>query len=438
MNNNHTPIDHFKDLEPQQYSNMYFESDVPLADVRKNALRVLIYGSLLIVGMLLFLSFMIHFPTEINVPVIIKNEGKEEVIRFPYNVYVDQKFVKVNDMVKKGDPLISIGAPQITNLIQQIEKGKVNLDLQNTSEAQVFQDQVNLLRSETTILENEIDAIQKEINDLKDQRNTECDALQNVYLSNLKIYKVKKQAYEAGAIAKIDYQTAEKEKVHAFDALQTKMRSYKTLINTKASEIEVIQSKINRKNKEIQTIRSEYNSAYQIVDTDLKLAENQLAYNFGDYTVVDGKLTLVAEKSGKVAYLFEGERELKSGQILLKIRNDLRAYYAQGEVPPQAIGKFKEGQKAALKITSFPHFEWGVMEGEVAVLSKSPNENGNFLMRLDINNYGNLKPLVQLGMDGMATILIEEKSFASHVTHTLKRSYYNSTELPSEVEQENN
>jgi len=426
MNNNynHKPIDHFKDLEPQQYSNMYFESDVPLADVRKSALRLLVYCSLLIFGVMLFMSFVIHFPTEINVPIIIKNEGQEDIIRFPYNVYVDEKFVVVNDTVEKGDPLISIGAPQITFLINEIEKSKSNLDLQNTSQAKVFQDQVSLLRSETVILENEIDAVQVEVNDLKDQRETECDAIQNEYLSNFEVYKAKKSAYEAGAIAKIDYQLIEKEKNRTFDNLQTKIREYKTLINTKASEIEVLQSKINRKNKEIQTFRSQYNSIYKTVDTDLKHAENQLVYNFGDYTIENGKLILRAVESGKISYLFEGEKELKSGQILLKIQNNLREYFAKGEVMPQVIGKFNEGQNASLKINSFPHFEWGIMEGEIVTLSKAPNEKGNFTIRLDITNYGNLQPLVQLGMDGIATILIEEKSFASHITHKFKRTFY--------------
>jgi len=114
----------------------------------------------------------------------------------------------------------------------------------------------------------------------------------------------------------------------------------------------------------------------------------------------------LSNKPGKVSYLFEGEKELKSGQILLKVRDDLDIYYARGEVQPNAIGKFKEAQKAALKINSFPHFEWGTLNGDIEALSKSPNENGNFIMRLKILDYGNLENMVQVGMDGMATILI--------------------------------
>jgi|GEM_PF-5803927 len=417
-------IDHFKDLEPQQYSNMYFESDVPLKDVRKNAIRILVYFSILIFGLMLSMSFVIEFPTEINVPIIIKNEGQEEVIRFPYNVYVDETFVAVNDVVEKGDPLISIGAPEITILINKIEKGKSNLDLQNTSEAKVFQDHVNLLKSETAILESEIDAIQIEITDLKEQGDKECDAIQNEYLSNVEVYNAKKSAYEAGAIAKIEFQLIDKEKNRNFDDLQTKLREYKTLTNAKASEIEVLQSKINRKSKEIQTIRSQYNNTYKAVDNDLKHAKNQLNYNFGNYNIEKGKLILRAANSGNVSYLFDGEKELKSGQILLKIQNNLQGFYAQGEVKPQVIGKFKEGQNVSLKINSFPHFEWGIMEGNIKTLSKSPNEKGNFTIRLNITDYGNLQSLVQLGMDGVGTILIEEKSFAQHITHKFKRTLY--------------
>lgn len=423
--------DLLKDLEPQQYSDLYFESDVPLADVRKNAIRFLVYGAVLILGAMVFMSFVIHFPTEINVPITLKNEGKEEIIRFPYSIYITETFVEVNDTVTKGQPLISIGSPEITQLINQMEKGKSNLDLQSTYVARAFEDQINLLKSESDILENEVRGIQVEIADLEQQRNTECDALQNVYVSNRKIYEAKQKAYEAGAIAKLEYQSAETEKIRTFDALQTKWQEYNTLINAKSSQIAVIHSKLKRKEKEIKTIRSEYKNDYSSVDTELKHAKNQLTYNFGDYTVENGKLILLSNKPGKVSYLFEGEKELKSGQILLKIRDDLDIYYARGEVRPNAIGKFKEAQKAALKINSFPHFEWGTINGDIEALSKSPNENGNFIMRLKISDYGNLENMVQVGMDGMATILIEEKSFAAHILHKFKRAIDSAVEGPS-------
>jgi len=420
--------DLLKDLEPQQYSDLYFESDVPLADVRKNAIRFLVYGAVVILGAMLFMSFIIHFPTEINVPITLKNEGKEEIIRFPYSIYITETFVEVNDTVNKGQPLVSIGSPEITHLINQMEKGKSNLDLHSTYVARAHEDQINLLKSESDILENEVRGIQLEIADLEQQRNTECDALQNVYVSNRQIYEAKQQAYQAGAIARLEYQSAETEKIRTFDALQTKWQEYNTLINAKSSQIAVIHSKLKRKEKEIKTIRSEYKNDYSSVDTELKHAKNQLTYNFGDYTVENGKLILLSNKPGKVSYLFEGEKELKSGQILLKIRDDLDIYYARGEVQPNAIGKFKEAQKAALKINSFPHFEWGTLNGDIEALSKSPNENGNFIMRLKISDYGNLENMVQVGMDGIATILIEEKSFAAHILHKFKRTVDNAVE----------
>lgn len=420
MNSKENKEDLLKDLEPQQYSDLYFESDVPLADVRKNAIRFLVYVSVLILGAMVFMSFVIHFPTEINVPITLKNEGKEEIIRFPYSIYITETFVEVNDTVTVGQPLVSIGSPEITDLINQMEKGKSNLDLQNTYVARNHEDKVNLLKSESDILEKEVSGIQIEIADLEQQRNTDCDALQNLYISNRQIYEDKQQAYQAGAIAKLEFKNAETEKKKTFYALQSKWQEYKTLINAKSSEITVIHSELKRKEEQIKTLRSEYKNDYNSVDTELKHAKNQLIYNFGDYIVENGKLILLSKKPGKVSYLFEGEKELKSGQILLKVRDDLDIYYARGEVTPNAIGKFKETQKAALKINSFPHFEWGTLNGYIETLSKSPNENGNFIVRLKISDYGNLENMVQVGMDGLATILIEEKSFAAHILHKFK------------------
>ena len=61
------------DLEPQQYKRLYWEEDVPVKDVRKNALRKFVYIGSLLCLVLIVAGLLIRFPDQIELPFVIKS-----------------------------------------------------------------------------------------------------------------------------------------------------------------------------------------------------------------------------------------------------------------------------------------------------------------------------------------------------------------------------
>src|SRR3954471_10919021 len=102
-----------QDLEPQQYQQMYWEEDVPLADVRKSVLRKFVYIGSILCLLFLTLGFFLKFPDQVELPFVIKNNQSEQIYRFPYPVYVIQKYIQPHDAVVKGQRLVRITSPEI-------------------------------------------------------------------------------------------------------------------------------------------------------------------------------------------------------------------------------------------------------------------------------------------------------------------------------------
>src|SRR5437763_3659775 len=106
-----------QELEPQQYRQLYWEEDVPLTDVRKSVLRKFVYIGCSLCLLFLTVGFFLTFPDQIELPFIIKNNQSEQIYRFPYPVYVAEKYIQPHDAVVKGQRLIRITSPEIVSLI---------------------------------------------------------------------------------------------------------------------------------------------------------------------------------------------------------------------------------------------------------------------------------------------------------------------------------
>ena len=73
------------ELEPQQYERIYWDEDVPVKDVRKSALRKLVYvgGGLCLVFSIL--AIFIKFPDEVELPFVVKSDQSEDIdFRIPF------------------------------------------------------------------------------------------------------------------------------------------------------------------------------------------------------------------------------------------------------------------------------------------------------------------------------------------------------------------
>ena len=168
-----------------------------------------------------------------------------------------------------------------------------------------------------------------------------------------------------------------------------------------------------------------YDSAY--IYNQYVLTENKIKNTFGDFELADGDLILKANANGMVSYIFDGEKEATTGSILLKVIHNNSDLYALVKSPASKIGRLTINRQVKLKVASFPFYEWGTMGGHIENLSLTPDETGNFSVKICIDNFGNLKNLMQIGMNGDAAIILEEKTFYYYFFHHIKETYYNAT-----------
>jgi hypothetical protein len=157
------------------------------------------------------------------------------------------------------------------------------------------------------------------------------------------------------------------------------------------------------------------------------LAKNKIRNIYGDFELADGNLILKANDNGIVSYVFDGDKEVVAGSILMKVINNKTTFYALVKRPPSLIGKIRKNKQAVLKVASFPFYEWGTVKGHVDNLSLTPDESGNFSVKISLQNFGNLNNLLQIGMTGDATIILEEKTFYYYFFRKTKEIYYKAT-----------
>ena len=61
-------------------------------------------------------------------------------------------------------------------------------------------------------------------------------------------------------------------------------------------------------------------------------------------------------------------------------------------------------------------------------MSLTPDEKGDYPVRVEITNPGKLKGRLQIGMNGELSIPVEEKSFFGYIFEKVRKGYHAMTE----------
>jgi hypothetical protein len=89
-----------------------------------------------------------------------------------------------------------------------------------------------------------------------------------------------------------------------------------------------------------------------------------------------------------------------------------RAYVGRIEAPAANSGKIKVQQRVQIQLENFPSDEYGELDGIIATISPVPNQDGNYLINVDIDkelitSYNKKIPFKQ-EMRGAAKIITED------------------------------
>ncbi|MFN0217166.1 MAG: hypothetical protein ACKVT2_23150 [Saprospiraceae bacterium] len=413
-----------EELEPQQYQRLYFEEDVPVMDHRSGLLKGMFYASVGLFMLMLTIAALVRFPDQIELPFVLKGENQEAIYKFPNAVYVVETFVRAGDSVAAKSKIAKITAPELVQMIQSLNEIKAREDrfssfgkLSAQQRQKILQASINknLLR-----LQEQQDALQYLQKNWKGQEPKLALEWKNAR-EQLATYK---QLYENGLASRLDIQERENAASRTQEALSTARNGFRLDSIQLLSGMDKIRMENAGLEQEMSLIVTNVDQEASGYQSSHELSRQQLQHTFGDYEVVEGAIILLAPFPGRITYLFEGEKELKSGSTLFKIAAGNEATYAFVKCPPGMAGKLRAEQDCQLKIASFPFYEWGAVAGKISELSLAPDESGQYNLRIQLSDPGRLRGRLFPGLTGSAVVILEEKTLLEYFFHKAGKYYH--------------
>ena len=205
-------------------------------------------------------------------------------------------------------------------------------------------------------------------------------------------------------------------------------------------EVEFIQAQRSYANMEasILQIKELINSSSQNVDdTSIKKTQNDrglqkrakqsfllLRKAISDW---ENNYALTTSMSGKVSFLsfWSRNQTVKTGDLIFTIiPNNAQDFLGKIKAPIANSGKIKIGQKVHIKLLNYPSDEFGKLEGKVRSISSVPDQEGNYLIDVDLPNKLTTSYEKQLEfrqeMQGNADIITEDLRLIERFFYQLK------------------
>jgi hypothetical protein len=411
-------------LEPQQYQRHYWEDDVPLKDVRKSMLRRLVYVGAGLFALILLAGSLIKFPDEVSLPFVLRGETPERIYRYPYPVYIEERYVQPGSIMQEGTRLLRITAPQIVTLISQYRQAEQELANYRAHKPRALADTRDIVRLQAAqnthrlreVAQRQL-ALQSTWKSNQSRLRFELEDANKRLAQHQALYKSR----DISALELKDYEAAQ---VRAADALATATEAY-------SRDANALREEANRYSLQNSALSLEEDRNLQDAVTDssallanLALAGDAIRHSFGDFEIHEGSLILKAEHDSRLYFIFEGEREVPGSAILLKLTQQSTGLYAAAQSPPSLIGKLKKGQAAYLKVETFPAYEWGAAKGHIDYLSLAPDEKGIFTVKIAIDEQRRLAKLLQPGMNGTLAVQLRERTFFQYFFRNLQKASY--------------
>lgn len=411
-------------LEPQQYRRLYWESDVPVRDLRVRLMRKLLYAAIALFLILCATAYYVKFPDQIELPFVLKNDVREEVYKFPFPVYLLEQYVQTGKQVQAGERLLRLSAPEIVALLNDYQ--------------QALQDSANLSGARHTSTLRQIDIVranlrQNQANIAENQRQLELN--RQTWAAHEQELRFKLQdATDKSSV----YQSLYQDKIVARFDLTDKETRQKQAENALQQE----NLRFDKENVRLQSAIQQWGIDNQIAENQLaklgadfqadavealgklELARRRIANTFGPCDIAEGAIVVKSALAGRVSFLFEGEKEINSGATVLKISSANEATYAFLKCPPAVVGKLQAQQTCHLKVSSFPFYEYGSVPGQIRQVSLTPDEGGQYNLYVALGDSGRLKGLLQPGMNGTAVVILEEKTLLQYFFRNLKKGYH--------------
>ncbi|ARA93669.1 MAG: HlyD family efflux transporter periplasmic adaptor subunit [Bacteroidetes bacterium] len=411
-------------LEPIQIDDLYHEDDVPLADVRTSALRLLVYAGVGLTALFVLLGSAIRIPRYYQEAFVLKGTQQEQVRQFSYPVFVQERYAEVGSVLEAGAPLVKINAPEVVRAVEAYETARQRRRLFESTEQAVYQAQIETLQLEEDRYREAIAAYEEQKRAGWRLFVQQRDKLTRLAEQARDRYERERQLVERQFISREQFREAEEARIVAEADLAL-------LIEARRKEVadldaQITQASLNaaiaaRQRAEVEHEMQRLAQSYALEEEQARQA---LLRTYGPFEVAPDGLIVKAPAAGTLSFVAEVGRELPAGSLLYKTLPSATALYAQASISPQRIGFIDVDDPVILKVATFPHYEWGVVEGRIQALSVTPDTDGRYPFEVAITDAGRLAPYLSVGMTGELAVELERKSFFGYVFENVRRVYF--------------
>ncbi len=253
----------------------------------------------------------------------------------------------------------------------------------------------------------------KEIDKLKDQIISQREIQEKEYANVKQEFESYKKLYQKGVVSTSEYKQQENKYLSGQYPLQQTSTS---LLNNTTSYA--------AKKKEILDLD------HTIQDERAKFVQalNQMI------TQTDGwinQYVMSAPVAGKLSYagIVQQHQTVSNGQELFVINPANTDFFGEVQIPQYNMGKVRLGQRALVKMKSFPFEQYGMIRGKVNYISDVAFKDSVFIAKINFERYESKdsehKILLKNGMQGEVEIITEESSLLKRFTRNLAKMLNN-------------
>lgn len=411
-----------QDLQPTQYEDLYHIDDAPIADLRIKALSRMGWWAVLLTVAGVMAGFLIILPDSIQTAFVLKSEVTEDMYRFPSAVYVERVHVRSGQKVKEGQTILEISAPDIAALTSELVSAQSNLNsfkqfktISSQNERQIIEVNMQRIREEIALKKSQLTIAEQ-------KWASESNRLTFEAQENKRIFGLNQDLFKNGDISKNELNQLETNAIRSQNAYEIAYQSYLENRNMLNREIATRELEINGLQKQITKNSNDHLLEGDRLRGSFTSARQRLEGTYGTFEITSNNhLLLKAKHNGTVSFVFEGDKEVSPGTILLKMIYEEAPLYAHAQVNSSQIGKVQNGQAVVMKLDAYPVYEWGAVSGTVSEVSLTPDEKGLFNVRVRLVDQQKLQNRLKIGMQGKSNIIADERTIYGYLFRKFKK-----------------
>ena len=287
----------FHDMEEIQYNDLYKENDVPLENIRPKTLSLALkVGIIIFIGFVGFASF-IKFPNEIRLPCELKNQVNEKIYQFNHPCFITQKFIQESSTVNKGDTIIKVSSPELSQIINEHKAIQNSLENHFAHDSIILNTHLNINQNTISQLNMEIYSIQTSINSLKKTAKNQNETNKKLHQKAENDEARFQDLYNTGAISLMEYEEKKQQTIKVFNQYLRDVENQKVRLISLNKRINSLQTEIVKYHSENLKLKTDYNSITHQLKLKIENLESKIKTNYGSYRLSDDGIFLISDNS---------------------------------------------------------------------------------------------------------------------------------------------